>query len=667
MNLLARAAALCLLLLGTLPVANWIAGGHDIPWYAAQVGEWGTGLALVAGTGLLLALLSRRLGWLWRPGWFAPVGAAAARHPWRTVALLGGAAFVGYAAIAQLVFDARPLLIDEIIQVWQARVLAGGRLWVPVPDYPEFTSAMHLVDHDGRRFGQFPIGGPAMLALGALLRAEWLVGPLFGAIAVMTAWSLYRRIEPEPGVALAAVILLATAPFAGFLASSHMNHVMAMAWLLVGVTGLARVTVAPEAGWSAGLATGIGFGVAATIRPVDALAFALPAGAWLLWRALCRREGGVLVAAGIGVALPVGLLLAVNAATTGHPLLFAYTVMWGSAHDLGFHATPWGEVHSPARGLELVNLYLVRLQVYLFEAPVPSLLPATLALALARRLAPMDRYLLVASALLLGLYFAYWHDGFFLGPRFVLPLAPILALWTARAVPLLRDRLGSGFAFRICCYGILAAAPLAAWQVMAVRAPQYRSGLLTMRFDADRAAQAAGVRDATILVRESWGAEVMVRLWAVGVGRGEAEQLYRRIDTCLLDLALRRVESAGLRGEAARAEIAPLLADSARVLSSTLSPDFTERMLPGASYPPRCQARLASDAEGFTLFAPFLLAGRDGNRFVRDLRERNTLLGGDLAGRPVYLLQPRGSEIGAPLVFRPLDADSLLNQPIGPP
>ena len=31
---------------------------------------------------------------------------------------------------------------------------------------------------------------------------------------------------------------------------------------------------------------GLGFGMTATIRPVDALAFALPAGVWLLWRAL---------------------------------------------------------------------------------------------------------------------------------------------------------------------------------------------------------------------------------------------------------------------------------------------------------------------------------------------------------------------------------------------
>ena len=46
-------------------------------------------------------------------------------------------------------------------------------------------------------------------------------------------------------------------------------------------------------------------------------------------------------------------------------------------------------------------------------------------------------------ALLLLSYFAYWHDGFYLGPRFMLPLAPWLALWTARLPAVLRGAAAS--------------------------------------------------------------------------------------------------------------------------------------------------------------------------------------------------------------------------------
>lgn len=653
-----------LLTFGFLPIVNWIPGGHEAPWYGERVGEWLMDGVIVLGVGVLLAIVSRRVTWLWRPGWFDPVATAAHARPGRTAILLGVGAFALYAVIAQVVFSAKPLLIDEIIQVWQARVLASGRLWVPTPEFPEFTSAMHLVDHEGRRFGQFPMGGPAMLAIGSLLRAEWMVGPLFGAASAMLAWALFRRIDSRPGVVLGAGLLFALAPFTAFMAGSHMNHVTTLTWLLVAMLGLARATGTQTPRWQDGLLCGLGLGVAATIRPVDAAAFALPAAVWLIWQAVQTRRFGAFLMSGVGVAVPVSLLFIANAATTGHPLLFGYTVMWGSAHDLGFHTTPWGDVHSPRAGLELVSLYFLRLQLYLLEAPIPALVPGAVALLLARQLTGFDRYLLASGGLLVGLYWMYWHDGFFLGPRFMYPLVPLLALCTARSLPALRERFGAGATVpRVVSFAALACVPLMLVNVSLIRGQQYRSGLQTMRFDADKAARQQGIRDAVIFVRESWGAEVMVRLWAVGIARGEAEQFYRRIDTCYLDLALLELEADGVSGAAARERLLPLLVDSARVLSSTLSPDFTERMLPGAVYPPRCLERLAIDAEGSTLFAPFLLAGREGNVVVRDLRERNVVLSDVLGGRRSYLMRPPGPRAGLLPELVSMDSGSVLVVP----
>lgn len=647
-------AALFLLAFGFLPIVNWIPGGHEAPWYGERLREWLMDGALVLGVGILFAILSRRFTGLWRPGWWTPIAEAATARPGRTMALFGVGALALYAVVAQVVFSAKPLLIDEIIQVWQARVLASGRLWVPTPEFPEFTAAMHLVDHDGRRFGQFPIGGPAMLALGALLRLEWLVGPLFGAASAMLVWALYRTIEPRPSVALAAALLFVLAPFTVFMAGSHMNHVTTLTWLLVAMLGLARATGSGTPRWSAGLLCGLGLGVAATIRPVDAVAFALPAAAWLGWQAATTRRFGTFLASGVGVAVPVALLLLANAATTGHPLLFGYTVMWGSAHDLGFHTTPWGDVHTPMAGLELLSLYFLRLQLYLFEAPIPALLPAAVALVLTPRLAGFDRYLLVSGGLVVGLYWMYWHDGFFLGPRFMYPLLPLLALWTARVVPAWRAvASASRMPYRVAVFAAAASVPLLLVNAVAIRAQEYRAGLQSMRFDADKAARQAGIQNALILVRESWGAEVMVRLWALGVSRSDAEELYRRVDTCVLDQAIGAMEDDGARGADALSRLRPLLADSARVVRSGLSPDPTEMALDGATYPPRCLERIAQNWEGFTLFTPHLLAGMNGNIFVRDLGERNVLLPLWLRDRPVYLMRPRGVSAGASPEFSP--------------
>ena len=72
-----------------------------------------------------------------------------------------------------MVFSGRPLLIDEMVQIIQARIFASGALWLPAPAHPEFTSSMHLID-GGKLYGQFPAGGPAMLALGACSgRSGW--------------------------------------------------------------------------------------------------------------------------------------------------------------------------------------------------------------------------------------------------------------------------------------------------------------------------------------------------------------------------------------------------------------------------------------------------------------------------------------------------------------
>ena len=121
-----------------------------------------------------------------------------------------------------------------------------------------------------------------MLAAGVLLGAPWLVGPVCGAISVAAFWSYVRVVEPRRGVAVGAVVLFAFAPFAVFMAGSHMNHVPTLMWLTLAMAALARVITSDAPAPAFAFANGIALGCAATIRPVDAFAFALPAGVWYL-------------------------------------------------------------------------------------------------------------------------------------------------------------------------------------------------------------------------------------------------------------------------------------------------------------------------------------------------------------------------------------------------
>ncbi len=656
-----RALAALLLLGSLLPLANWIPGGEVDAAYGVRLLDWTLGLALCVVAGVLVWFVRRRGS----PSAASAVRAEGASFANERAWMWGLAllAFALYAVAAWYVLSGRPLLIDEIVQVLQARDLAAGQLTHPIPGPKPFFAIMHEVDFGERAFGQYPVGGPAMLALGAWLGAEWLVGPVAGALSLLLFWQLLPALEPAANLRfrVLAAALFAMAPFAVFMFASHMNHATVLLWLLVASVALSRATAHDDASpaW-AGL-TGLGLGIAATIRPLDAAAYALPAGAWLLWRARRgRRALLALLLSGIGVAAPMALAFWVNAATTGDPFTFGYDLLWGAGHQVGFHETPWGAVHTPQRGVELIGLYLTRLNTYLFELPFPALLLSAAGLWVSRGLSALDRYLLVSSALVAVGYWAYWHDGFYLGPRFLFAWMPALALWSARGVfALLRFGAGQGLdpreasARRAGVRVALGVAVLyAAVSVATVRVPGYRNGLRSLRFPVD-AAQQAGVQNALVLVQESWGAQLIVRLWEVGISRPDAEVLYRHVDACVLEETLQQLAREGLRDDAALARLRPLMADSARLIASDVSPDFTERRLPGLAYTPTCIARIEEDRRGYLLYAPWRLL-RDGNVYARWLPGREAEIRAAFPDRPALRLRRAGTAVDAALVWERL-------------
>lgn len=650
-------------ILGFLPIANWLPGGEIDPAYAHRFVEWGYGTAICLGVAVVAAMLwGRNARAAAEP---ESIAAAASRSQRLSVIerLVPFGAFALYVIIARVVFSGRPLLIDEVVQLFQARIFTSGHLWLPVAAHREFFSILHVVDTGDKVYSQFPPGGPAMLALGELVRAPWIVGPACGAISVAVFSRLLKFTDPgaSPAFHLGATVLFAVAPFGAFMFGSHMNHATTLLWLLVAAFALAKVTANDEPSMRWAFVNGIGLGAAAAIRPLDAFAFALPAAIWLFvlaWRD--KRRWADVAASGIGVAIPFGAMMFVNAQSTGSPLLFGYEVLWGKAHGLGFHSAPWGATHTPTRGLELISLYVTRLQTYLFETPFPSMLPVIAALALAKKLSALDRYLLASAALLGALYFAYWHDGFFLGPRFVFPWLPVLVLFAARLPRLLRERFGRGRVWAGTNAALATGAVMAIVFSMPGRLMLYENGLTSMRVNYTAESASAGVKDALVFVRESWGAQLTARMWERGVSRSAAAALYHGVDACILDKGLREIESRDVRGAAAEAELQPLLADSARLRSSPLSPDSTEKLLKGAMYDRTCIARINEDRLGYTHLAPLLLERGSGNVYARDLQARDSLMAAAYPARALFLLRRKGAAADSAFEWLPLKRDSLV-------
>ena len=254
-------------------------------------------------------------------------------------------------------------------------------------------------------------------------------------------------------------------------------------------------------------------------------------------------------------------------------------------------------------------------------------------------------------------YFAYWADGDYLGPRFMLPLAPWLALWTARLPVILEGRRIALPIVRGAVVAGVAALLLGLVSDLPVQAKLYRNGMSSMRLDIEGAAAAAGVHDAVVLVRESWGAQIMSRLWGLGVSRMDAEHIYRTNDACRIESAIVAVDRSGGGAAALNAQLAPGQGDSARLVTVPALPDTTVRFLPGEQLTTRCVRRMIEDRAGFTLYPPFLLV-RDGNTYVHDLHARDSLILAEHPGRPVWLLT-KATTVGSPLRFERVSIDSM--------
>ena len=656
-----RLSALFLLLVGLAPVVNWIPGGRSASWYPVVASGWLSGTAITLGAAVVLAILTKR----WSPDPTA-VRRLLDRVAGRSVLAGWGlalSAFVVYALVARLVYSGVPLHVDELAQVIQARIFATGRLFLDTPRWPEFQSALHVLDAGGRWYTQFPPGGPLLLVPGVWLGIAWLTGPVLAALSVALYWSIVRRVEDRTGVALGAALVFAFAPFVVFMSGSHMNHVGTLFFALAASWSLLRLASTPPGrdGMIRGVGLGTALGCMATIRPLDAAAFALPAAVWLVRRTVRdARQLPALVGSALGVLVPLTCLAWYNAQTTGSPFLFAYEALWGPEHGLGFHAAPWGDAHTPARGLELVSLYLLRLQTYFLESPVPSLLFASVGFAFWREWDDMSGYWWYSVVVLLLAYWAYWHDGFYLGPRFLYLAIPLLALWTVRGLVALADRCSAyPLARRGVWWGAAVCLAIAVAVNIPVRARQYREGLRVMRVDGTEPARRLGVHNALILVRESWGAQLVPRLWALGVSRSLTELLYRSVDSCVLEESIGELERTSMSDSTAMRRLVPLLRDSARVVPSPWSPDRSERALPGRGYAPICQERVADDQAGFTVFAPLLARPWGSNTYARDLHARDSLLLRQDPARLVYLLRPASLDSGATLMLYPVNRDSL--------
>lgn len=657
-----RALAGLLLVLGVFPLANLLTGGRAVPWFGGAAGEWGVnGLVVFAVAWLISYALGDRLetqmararGRLLRPSQAAFGGAVAA------------VAFVAAAFVSWWAFEGQPFTSDEMAQQFHARVIASGHLAAQAEPLREFFNTAPVFDR-GAWFSQYPVGGPAVIALGVLVGAPWLVNPVLLAVTAVLLHRALARVADE-FVARAAAILFVASPMVLVMAGSQMNHVATLAFATLALWAVLEWDVAATSmrQLQTAAVTGVALGLIALVRPLDAaLVGACVAGFQALraWSEPSRWRS--LVVQCVAGAVPVAVLLWANARTTGSPLLFGYEALNGAGHGLGFHVDPTGDEHTPLRGLILTSGYLMRLSLYLFEWPLPGVLVIAAGLAALRQ--PTRRDVLLAALLasfLVG-YAAYWFDGFFAGPRFLFTAVPAFVYFAVRAPDMVAGGSAARGAAQLVLPLCLLMAWLGPWGVSSApsRIALYRDQRTKLKTDVAAQLARERVANALVFVHEGWRGTLLARLRVLDASQFRAERVLNTVDACALQTALDR-EDASSDADSVRLQRAIARARALGVPRAVpnLPADQAIALVPGSSPTPVCLAEFSRDSIGTMPYAVFLAKqtfGADGRVggpvvFVRDMGARNERLRSRFGDRAWYRYRPARSLDDTSRIFLP--------------
>ena len=327
---------------------------------------------------------------------------------------------------------------DEVAYMVQAKWLTANRLYQPAPPIADHLKIPFTFFRDGKWFGMYPVGWPLLLAVGEALRAPEVVAPVLGALYVLVVFLIGKELYGKVAGVVAA-LLAALSPMAILMFASYLSH-GAAALMIAVFLWLFLVARRRENIWLFGL-SGASLGYAFAIRPMTAVAVAVPLLLLLLWER--RKAGGnvsrdpghgAFLVGGVVGALPA---LVANQLTTGSPFTFAYT--YGARARFSMESLPEG------------LLYL--------DATAASVLPAIfgwgwgtlsgwaiLALSLAFACVPFlirrpGRYEVLLGAIFLALPLSFLTWGFHglhgYGPRFYFEAFLAVYVLTARGFLLL--------------------------------------------------------------------------------------------------------------------------------------------------------------------------------------------------------------------------------------
>jgi hypothetical protein len=329
-------------------------------------------------------------------------------------------------------FQHMPHVEDETAYLFQARTFALGALTLPAPPEAAWPGLeYYLLDvRDGRWFSSTLPGWPAVLALGVLAGAPWVLNPVFAGISVLLAYDITRRrAGTEAGDMVA--LMMATSPWLLAAAASLMPHTMTLTLILFAWWAILKSEDTGQGRARAMVLAGLAMGLVFAARPMDGVVIGSLTGLWVV-----TGRGRNWLRAGqyaLGCVAVGGLLLAYNAHITGHPLLLPLTDYLNRAWGVGANAYGFGPEIEPPGGWRSLDLWrghsaleallntinsLISLQFELLGWPIGSL-ALIFAYFLWQKKGGFDLAMALVALVVIVVMALYWFaDTYYMGPRY---------------------------------------------------------------------------------------------------------------------------------------------------------------------------------------------------------------------------------------------------------
>ena len=254
-----------------------------------------------------------------------------------TVIVLAALVFAAAALFRSHVLMNAPITDDESTYEFIAETLLQGRLVNPVPSDPDFYANQFIVINDHGWYGKYPVGHPAVLALGLALGIRNLFPPFITALSLLVTFLIGERIFGKKAAVIAVVLLLLSPHFV-WTGATLLSQTTTTLLMLLGLWATIRFDETHRMGWGWAAGAALTWGVVA--RPMPGALFlivlfgvvALPSkGAPYITQFKTNLK--YLIPVAVVAACGAALMLYVNVQQTGEPFKTGYHEVHGD--DIG--------------------------------------------------------------------------------------------------------------------------------------------------------------------------------------------------------------------------------------------------------------------------------------------------------------------------------------------